>query len=40
MSHFVMKDIFVKQFFVLINPGYNLSPVHIMTDLLGLGQID
>ena len=31
-----MKDIFVKQFFVLINPVWNSSPVHTMTDF---GQI-
>ena len=27
-----MKDIFVEQFFVLINPVWDLSPVHTMTD--------
>ena len=32
-----MKD---KQFFVLINPSKDLPPVHIMTDLVDLGQID
>ena len=35
-----MKDIFVEQFFVLINPAYDLSPAHTMTDLADLGQID
>ena len=39
ISDFVMKDIFVEQFFALINPAYDLSPVHIMPDLIGLGQI-
>ena len=27
-----MKDIFVEQFFVLINPVWNLSPVHTMAE--------
>ena len=31
-----MKDIFVEQFFVLINPVWDSSPVHTMTDF---GQI-
>ena len=35
-----MKDIFAKQFFVLINPAEELSSAHIMTDLLDLGQTD
>ena len=34
-----MKDIFVEQFFVLINPVWDLSPVHTMTDLEDFGQI-
>ena len=36
-----MKDIFVEQFFVLINPVWYLSPVHTMTDsdLADFGQI-
>ena len=34
-----MKDIFVEQFFALINPAYDSSPVHTMADLIGLGQI-
>ena len=36
-----MKDIFVEQFFVLINPVWDLSPVHTMTDsdLADFGQI-
>ena len=35
-----MKDIFVEQFFVLINPVWDLSPVvHTMTDLTDFGQI-
>ena len=28
-----MKDIFAEQFFVLINPVWDLSPAHTMTDL-------
>ena len=40
ISNFVMKDIFMEQFFVLINPAEDLSPVHTMTDLANLGQID
>ena len=39
ISNFVMKDIFVEQFFALINPAYDSSPVHTMADLIGLGQI-
>ena len=39
ISNFVMKDIFVEQFYALINPAYDLSPVHTMADLIGLGQI-
>ena len=39
ISNFVMKDIFVEQFFALINPAYDSSPVHTMPDLIGLGQI-
>ena len=39
ISNFVMKDIFVEQFFALINPAYDLSPVHTMPNLIGLGQI-
>ena len=35
-----MKDIFVEQFFVLINPAKDLSSVHATTDLADLGQID
>ena len=35
-----MKDIFVEQFFVLTNPAEDLSPVHTMTDLADLDQID
>ena len=31
-----MKDIFVEQFFVLINPVWDSSPVHNMTEF---GQI-
>ena len=31
-----MKDIFVEQFFVLINPVWDSSPVHTMTEF---GQI-
>ena len=27
-----MKDIFVEQFFVLINPVWDSSPVHTMTE--------
>ena len=34
-----MKDIFVEQFFALINPAYQSSPVHTMPDLIDLGQI-
>ena len=36
-----MKDIFVEQFFVLINPVWDLSPLHAMTDsdLADFGQI-
>ena len=36
-----MKDIFVEQFFVLINPVWDLSPVRTMTDgdLAHFGQI-
>ena len=39
LSNSVMRYIFVKQFFVLINPAYDLSSVHDMIDLLDLGQI-
>ena len=39
ISNSVMRYIFVKQFFVLINPTYDLSSVHDMIDLLDLGQI-
>ena len=39
ISNFVMKDIFVEQFFALINPAYDLSPVHTIPNLIGLGQI-
>ena len=34
-----MKDTFAEQFFVLINPVWDLSPVHTMTDLEDFGQI-
>ena len=36
-----MKDIFVEQFFVLINPVWDLSPAHTMvdTDLADFDQI-
>ena len=36
-----MKDIFVEQFFVLINPVWDLSPVDTITDsdLADFGQI-
>ena len=34
-----MKDIFVERFFVLINPDWDLSSVHTMTDLTDFGQI-
>ena len=36
-----MKDIFVDKFFVLINPVWDLSPVHTMDDsgLADFGQI-
>ena len=34
-----MKDIFAVQFF-LINPVWDLSPVHTMTDLADFGQIN
>ena len=36
ISNFVMKDIFVEQLFVLINPVWDSSHVHTMTDF---GQI-
>ena len=32
ISNFVMKNNFVEQFFVLINPVWNLSPIHTMAD--------
>ena len=35
-----MKDIFVEQFSILINPAKDLSPVHTKPDLADLGQID
>ena len=35
-----MTDIFVRQFFALINTAYSLSPVHTMTDLVDSGQAD
>ena len=40
ISNFVMKDIIVEQSFVLINPAYDLSPVHTMTDLADFDQIN
>ena len=39
IPNFVLKDIFVEQFFVLINPVSYLSPVHTMTGLADFGQI-
>ena len=39
ISNFVIKDIFAEQFFVLINPVWDLSPIHTMTDLEDFGQI-
>ena len=37
----IFKDIFVEQFFVLINPVWDLSPVDTITDsdLADFGQI-
>ena len=36
-----MKDVFVEQFFVLINTVWDLPPIHTMTvsDLTDFGQI-
>ena len=39
IPNFVLKDIVVEQFFVLINPVSDLSPVHTMTGLADFGQI-
>ena len=35
-----MKDIFVEELFVLINPAWDLSPVHVVIDLEDLDKID
>ena len=40
ISNFVMRHIFVEPFFVLNNPDQDLTPVHTMTDLADLAQID